>query len=111
MQQDVWAVYEQPFGMANENSMIEIPQTISAPPNVSCERGIFLSNLWYQHQQMIVAAMGFDPRLVPLPGKLQNGWQPGTGLDGEQGMKTEVIADRLPFYLWSRRALQNALAE
>lgn len=89
----------------------EIPQTIGAPPNSPCERGIFLSNLWYQHQQTIVTAMGFDPRLVPLPGKLQNGWQPGTGLDGEQGMKLEVITDRLPFYLWSCRALNNALAE
>jgi len=89
----------------------EIPQTLFAPPNFPCERGIFLSNLWYQHQQIIVAAMDLDSRLVPLPGKLQNGWQPGTGLDGEQGMKLEVIADRLPFYLWSRRALDNARAE
>lgn len=90
---------------------VPIPQTICAPPDFPCERGIFLSNLWYGHQQAIVRHMGLDPKLVALPGKLQNGWQPGTGLDGEQGMKMEVTRDRLPFYLWSSRAMRHARAE
>jgi hypothetical protein len=86
-------------------------EMIAAPPDVPCERGIFLSNLWYQHQQILVRYMGLSEQLVALPGKLQNGWQPGTGLDGEQGMKMEVVQAGCSFYLWSQRAERNALAE
>lgn len=90
--------------------MLALAPDDDRPPAIPCYAGIYLSNLWYGHQIILIEHMGLDPARVALPGKLQNGWQPGTGLDGEQGMRLEVTHGRDPFYVWGRRALGDARA-
>ena len=80
------------------------------PPKYPCVAGIYLSNLWYGHQQILIEYLGLDPMLVPLFGRLQNGWQPTTGLDYEQGMRLEVSWGHDPFWVWSRRNIENCRA-
>lgn len=80
------------------------------PPAIPCYAGIYLSNLWYGHQIILLEHMRLDPARVALPGKVQHGWQPGTGLDYEQGMRLEVTHGRDPFFVWGRRQLDNARA-
>lgn len=82
--------------------MIEVPNTLDLPPQGKSSRGAYLANQWYGHQAALLRYMGL-PTDEPIHAKMQIGWQPNTGLDGEQGMKLEVRKQRLPHLLWGNR--------
>ena len=83
--------------------------TLDMPPPGRSPRGVYLANQWYGHQATLLAYMGL-PLDTPLHGKIQIGWQSGTGLDAEQGCRLEVTHYRLPFYVWGPRHLRACQA-
>ena len=99
------------FGYYENINKIDQVLGTDCPPNYPCVAGVYLSNLWYGHQQILVEYLGLDPKLVPLLGKVQHGWQPLTGIDYEQGMRVEIAAGRDPFWVWNRRNIELAKAE
>ena len=73
-------------------------------------KGVYISNRWYGNQDILLRAADID-RNAWFNGKLQFGWQPGTGLDWEQGMKLEVKTQRLPFFVWNKRNINRCRKE
>lgn len=96
-------------------SILEVKEEFLPPDTVAegaATRGVYLSNLWYGQQQILLRYAGL-PAGSYLPAKMQIGWQTGKnmGLDGEQGFKEVVKIHRLPFLLWNSERLKLAEAQ
>lgn len=62
------------------------------------------SSALYGHEAILQRYVGgacVAGQPVPIRGKLQHGWQVGTGLDGELGFRLEVTMLKLPAFVWS----------
>ena len=99
--------YKTPLSLANGPEREILLRCLNAYPNFLPTEGrsglwTCLANDWYEQRSILRRYIELEADLF-IDGKLQHGWQSGCGIDGERGYKPEIIAGKIPVFLWSSR--------
>ena len=78
---------------------------VEAGCSLYASRGIFNSNLLYDHQAILLRYMRLPVHLW-LPAKVQHGWAPAYG--GEWSNQEEIRINRAPLWVWNSRTFASA---